>query len=97
MPYAALNFTAYERYRSALITAFGLTEQPLPLPTTSSQTSSHHDDPHAHQVPAQPAPYHPIPPLLDLLAGEWPGLRSALVHRVGHDMHHQLVCRTPCT
>ena len=70
VPYAALNFTAYERYRSALITAWGLSEQPLHRPSTSSQTSSHHDDPHAHHVSAQPATYQRIPPIIDLLAGE---------------------------
>ena len=69
VPYAALNFTAYERYRSALIPAWGLSEQPLPRPSTSSQTSSHHDDPHAHHVSTQPAAYQRIPPMIDLLAG----------------------------
>ena len=32
VPYAALHFTAYERYRSALITAWGYDVPPAPRP-----------------------------------------------------------------
>ena len=39
VPYAALHFTAYERYRSALITAWGY-DQPASPPEPSSHVST---------------------------------------------------------
>ena len=138
VPYAALHFTAYERYRSALVTAWGY-DAPEPPPASGSHVScfatralagthmrgsgqqiagrvctgnlqrptwmletllpqqlsrfspsscctllsachivkvrscvqgaSHHTDPESHSVP-NPHAHQPVPPVLDLLAGE---------------------------